>query len=154
MGKDFTWNEVEQSNNLFNEFGICSTHFIIFGGPGETERTVAEGLANIERLERCVVLAYCGVRILPGTHVRDVAVAEGTIAADDELLDAKFYLSPGVTMEGLDKALTESFGSRIDRIWPPDRDLDKVRAFHQMGYRGPIWDLLLGDGRGRRKRGA
>jgi radical SAM superfamily enzyme YgiQ (UPF0313 family) len=151
MQKNFTWTEVEHANALFNEFGIFGTHFIIFGGPGETERTVAEGLANIERLERCVVLAYCGVRILPATRVRDLAIKEGMIQPDDDLLEAKFYVSPQVTMEGLNKALTASFGTRIDRIWPPDRDLEKVRIFHQMGTRGPIWDLLLGAGRGRRR---
>lgn len=153
MRKDFTWGEVEHANNLFNEFGIFGTHFIIFGGPGETEQTVAEGLANIERLERCVVLAYCGVRLLPGTQARDLAIDEGLIDADDELLEAKFYLSPGVTREFLSEAISRSFGTRIDRIWPPDRDIEKVKIFHQLGYRGPIWDLLLGRSRERRRRG-
>ncbi|HUT22846.1 MAG TPA: lipid biosynthesis B12-binding/radical SAM protein, partial [Sumerlaeia bacterium] len=40
MGKDFTWSEVEESNRLFAESGIPSAHFIMFGGPRETEDTV------------------------------------------------------------------------------------------------------------------
>lgn len=152
MRKDFTWGEVEHSNALFSEAGIPGTHFIIFGGPGETEQTVAAGLANIERLERCVVLAYCGVRILPGTLMQRLAIDEGVLDAQSELLEAEFYISPGVTLNALHHALTASFGARLDRIWPPDRDLDKVKVFHQLGTRGPIWDLLLGVSRTRERR--
>jgi radical SAM superfamily enzyme YgiQ (UPF0313 family) len=153
MGKRFTWAEVEQSNRMFQEAGICSTHFIIFGGPGETAQTVREGLANIERLERCVVLAYPGIRILPGTAINQQAIDEGILYPQHELLKAEFYVSPRVNREFLHRSIGESFGSRIDRIYPPGRDQEKVRIFHRMGYRGPIWDLLLGQRPTRTRRG-
>ena len=102
-----------------------------------------EGLRNIERLEPCVAIAYTGIRILPGTAIARRAVSEGILAPGDDLFESKFYLSPEVTLETLDRAIRESFGARLDRIYPPGRDQDKVAVFHKLGRRGPIWDLLL-----------
>lgn len=154
LGKSFSWAEVAESNRLFHEAGIAGSHFIIFGGPGECERTVREGLRNIERLEGCVVIAYTGIRLLPGTAIARRAIREGVIAPDDDLFEAKFYLSTAVTFESLDRAIRESFGARIDRIYPPGRDQEKVAIFHKLGQRGPIWDLLLNQraGNGGRRR--
>ncbi len=152
MRKGFTWHEVEHSNRLFAEAGIYNAHFLIFCGPGETEQTLAQGLANIERLTDCVVFAYCGVRILPGTAVHDQAVAQGIVTAADNLLEARFYCSPQITRERAHQALTQSFAGRQDRIYPPGKDSERIRAFHRMGHRGPIWDLLLRGGTRRRRR--
>jgi radical SAM superfamily enzyme YgiQ (UPF0313 family) len=156
MLKDFTWDEVEESNRLFGAAGIANAHFIIFGGPGETDETVREGLGNISRLERCVVFAFCGVRVLPGTAIHRAALAEGLVSPDQNLLDAAFYFSPRVGRDRLHEAILASFQGRVDRVYPPGQDLDKIRAFHRMGYHGPIWDLLLGAGgpRARRPRAA
>jgi radical SAM superfamily enzyme YgiQ (UPF0313 family) len=152
LRKGFTWDEVENSNRLFAEAGICNAHFVIFGGPGETEQTLAQGLANLERLSDCVVFAYCGIRILPGTAIHDLAIAEGQVTAEDDLLDARFYFSGDVTRELVHRAVLSSFGGRGDRIYPPGKDIEKIRAFHSMGHRGPIWDLLLANRSGGRRR--
>ncbi len=153
MQKGFTFREVEQCNRMFAEAGIYNAHFLIFGGPGETEQTLTQGLANIERLGDCVVFAYCGVRILPGTAIHALAVEQDLVPAEDDLLEARFYFSPEVTPELVHEALTQSFGGRLDRIYPPGRDIERVHAFHGMGHRGPIWDLLLRkrDGGSRRR---
>ncbi len=152
MQKDFTWGEVEESDRLFAEVGIPGAHFIIFGGPGETEQTVQEGLANIERLSKSVVFAFSGVRILPGTAVQRMAVEQGVLTGEQDLLQARFYFSPGVTQQFLHQALRKAFDGRRDRLYPPGRDAPRIRAFHRMGYRGPIWDLLLAGGGRRRRR--
>jgi len=151
MGKDFTWGEVEASNRLFALAGIPNAHFIMFGGPGETEDTAREGLANIERLEGCVVFAFRGVRILPGTGIHRRAVEEGVVAGGESLLEPRFYHSPEVTEDCLDAAIANSFAPRRDRIYPPGQDMERIQVFHRMGRRGPIWDLLLANGRKERK---
>ena len=153
MRKDFTWSQVETSNRLFAEAGIHNAHFVIFGGPGETEQTVREGLANIERLPNCVVFAFCGVRILPGTAIHGLAVEQGIVERGDRLLPARFYFSPELERESLHQAVAHNFAGRIDRIYPLGNEIERVRAFHRLGYRGPIWDLLLGTAnRGKRDR--
>ncbi len=144
MKKGFTWDEVDRSNRLFAQAGIANANFLIFGGPGETEQTVREGLANIERLPDCVVFVFCGVRILPGTAVHAKAVEEGVVTADQDLLQTRFYFSPGVSRQFLHESLLRSFNNRRDRLYPPGKGMERIRVFHRMGYRGPIWDLLLG----------
>ena len=155
MGKGFCWSEVEESNRLFAEAEVCNAHYFMFGGPGETAETVREGLANIAGLERCVVFAFCGVRILPGTPLERLAVNEGMIEPGQKLLEPQFYFSKETPCLFLEEAIAESFEDRRERIFPPAAGQEMVRAFHQLGYRGPIWDLLLKEkSPRRRKRGA
>ncbi|UCE58700.1 MAG: cobalamin-dependent protein [Phycisphaerales bacterium] len=148
--KDFTWAHVETSNRLFAGAGVRNAHFVIFGGPDETEQTVQEGLANLDHLDNCVVFAFCGVRILPGTAVHALAVEQGVVKRSDPLLPARFYYSSQVDEETLHETVMHRFDGRIDRIYPMGDELDRVKVFHRLGHRGPIWDLLL-DGKGRRQ---
>ena len=54
------------------------------------------------RLERGdAVYLTVGLRIYPGTTLHDIAVAEGTVAANDPLLAPTFYLAPGLTFESV-----------------------------------------------------
>jgi len=143
MRKSFSWAEVEESNRLFAEAGVKNAHFIIFGGPGETEQTVEEGLENIERLPESVVFIFRGVRVLPGTAMHKIALDEGVVTGDTDLLEPLFYYSKGVSSDYIHQAVLRSFGARADRLYPPDKGGEKVAALHRMGYKGPIWDLLL-----------
>jgi radical SAM superfamily enzyme YgiQ (UPF0313 family) len=149
MRKGFSWSEVEESNRLFNQAGISTSHFIIFGGPEESQATVREGLENIGRLENTVVFACAGVRVMPGTEVHRRALRQGKLDPADDLLEPRYYFDQ-VEPGWLHQALAQDFGGRRDRIYPPTPDLDKVSAFHTLGYRGPVWDLLLGRKRTRR----
>lgn len=137
------WSDVISSINIFNEAEISNSLFAIFGGPNETESTLQKGLENINNLNECVVFAYSGIRILPKTKIYSIALTEGIINNSINLLAPKFYFSPHLTAEYIDKAVKVSFGSRMDRIYPPDRDKMLVHSFHKMGYKGPIWDLIL-----------
>lgn len=144
MEKHFSWTDVEESNRMFSSAGISCAHFIMFGGPDETRETVEQGLFNLDRLENCVVFASTGVRVIPGTPIHGRAVKEGMLSSDKDLLEPFFYFSEGVTSDYLDQAIKNSFGSRMDRVYPFEKDAEKVRAFHKLGYRGPLWDMLLG----------
>ena len=152
MRKSFRWDQVMESNRLFAEAGVKNAHFIIFGGPGETEQTVTEGLANIERLSESVVFVFQGVRILPRTAVHQIALEEGVVSEDDDLLRPVYYTSKHVSGEFIHQALLASFGSRMDRIYPIPTGSEKVARLYEMGLRGPAWDLLLFSG-GSKSRG-
>lgn len=149
MGKSFDWSDVEESNRLFSKAGVSCAHFVIFGGPEESEDSVLEGLANLERLENCVVFAATGIRVFPETPVHKRAIKEGAMSTENDLLEPWFYFSPGVSFDYLDREIRRSFGSRIDRVYPTDRDIGKIKALHGAGHRGPVWDLLLGGKRSR-----
>jgi len=155
MQKDFTWDKVVHSNNLFSSSGIASSHFIIFGGPDETEETAQEGLGNISTLNNCVVFSSIGIRVLPNTPVCSYLVKNNLIDKEQELLNPYFYISPDIEYNKLDTMIKDSFKDRTDRIYNGDENTDYVeraKAFHLFGYRGPVWDYILKKGKNMRKR--
>lgn len=143
MRKDFSWDQVLYSNNLFADFGISNAHFIIFGGPQETNDTVTEGLKNLKNLDRCVIFAGIGVRIFPDTPVYEWALQEGRIRAGQNLLSPAYYFSQEIDPDVLHEQILKSFAGRLDRIYPDGQYVEAASAFHSSGNRGPAWDLLL-----------
>ncbi len=140
-GFDFS-NVLQVHNNVVDEEIPCS-HYVMFGGPGENSDTLREGFANIRKLDRSVVFAFVGIRILPGTGIYKRAISEGLITADEPLLNPRFYYSPEITREQLESALQKEFAGRVDRIYPCHDFNDRVAMLHQMGHAGPLWDLML-----------
>ena len=69
---------------------------ILIGGPGENRETVEETVEFLNRLTPFMVDFGVGIRLMPDTALREIAVEEGIIAADDPLMEPKFYLSPDV----------------------------------------------------------
>lgn len=54
MQKDFTWQDVEQALQLLKKYDVYVTANIIFGGPGETEDTLKQGILNVKNIEHNV----------------------------------------------------------------------------------------------------
>ena len=50
----------------------------------------------MDELRPTAVIALTGIRILPGTGMVEIALRDGQIDADDNLLYPKFYISPGL----------------------------------------------------------
>ena len=96
LGKSFTFSDVIATNDLLVRHGIATSHFFMFGGPGETEATVQEGIRNILSLQKCVAFIFMGIRILPNTPLARLAIKEKLIAPDDGLLKPVYYISPTV----------------------------------------------------------
>ena len=151
MQKDFTWDQVVDSNNLFASEDVANGHFIIFGGPGETEKTVKEGLVNISALENSVVFGSIGVRIFPQTKIYERALNEKIINGETNLLEPVYYFSQDVDHDQLHRQILGAFQGRAERIYPGGLDADKTSAFHLFGYHGPVWDYILKKGKTRRK---
>jgi len=143
LNKGFTFDEVIAINEYAVSESIPCAHFIMFGGPDETEETVNEGLDNISRLPESVVFAYAGIRIFPGTGLHKRAIKDRIISRDLSLLNPVFYFSPQVTQEYIEKKLCQSFKGRIDRIFLYGDLGIKINALHMMGHDGPLWDKLL-----------
>ena len=148
LGKGFGFQEVVRTSELASALEIPCAHFVIFGGPEEDERTLAEGLANIETLPESVVFGFTGIRILPETAIYGRAVAEGCITAEQPLQEPVFYFSPKLAQETLDTALREAWAGRFNRIYPCQEMQNRIRRLHERGHTGPMWDFLV------RKRGA
>ncbi len=143
LNKNFSFSDVLKFNDIAAELEIPCAHFIIFGGPNETQKTVKRGIKNIERLKHCVVFAYCGIRIFPKTKVYEIALNEGVIKPTTNLLPPVFYFSPYIDQKFLDKTLRQAWFGRFDRIYPCSEMLDRIKFLHSRGYVGPMWDVLV-----------
>ncbi len=143
LNKGFTFDEVVEVNAAIVAESIACAHFIMFGGPGETEATVLQGITNIEKLRRAVVFAYIGIRILPGTRVHKRALLEHLIADDADLVAPVFYYSPQVGRDFIESRLLAAFRGRKDRIFPVSESEIAIPFLHRMGHIGPLWDLLI-----------
>jgi lipid biosynthesis B12-binding/radical SAM protein len=143
MGKSFTFAEIRQCNDLFVRHGIATSHYFMFGGPGETEETVEEGIRNILSLQKCVSFLFLGIRILPGTALYRLAIKEKVISEAESLLRPVYYIAPGLDRQWLEARLTRAFESVRHVVFPPDTYDNSLQILHKLGYTGPMWDLLL-----------
>jgi radical SAM superfamily enzyme YgiQ (UPF0313 family) len=96
LRKGFRKEHLRAAMNMFEEMEINYILSLLIGGPGEDRQTVEESVSFLSD-GRPFMLDFCvGIRLMPGTALREIAVSEGIISADDPLMEPKFYISPGV----------------------------------------------------------
>ncbi|MDR2947470.1 MAG: B12-binding domain-containing radical SAM protein, partial [Candidatus Adiutrix sp.] len=149
---NFDFALVESLQQQCFQHGLPAAHYLIFGGPGETPATVEEGLSNLDRLPGCVAFISAGLTVYPNTPLAELAQREKTFS-DNDFLTAAPYFSPDIDPAWLDRRLTEAVRGRRDRLYPPSAAAERTEALRRMGYRGILWDTLIGSGR-RGKRAA
>jgi lipid biosynthesis B12-binding/radical SAM protein len=154
LKKGFHFEDVIEFNRASIEAEIPSAHFFIFGGPGETEKTLNEGLKNIALLKKSVIFVYSGARILPGTDLYRRALREGLIAEKASLLNPVYYFSPNIDIEFMNRTIEKEAAGRREFIFPPDKAQMMIDAMNMLGYKGLLWDMLVSfsNDTGRRKR--
>lgn len=81
MKKPFTPGEVLEFQKLCVELKIPVGHFVIFGGPGETESTLEDGLRFVTALPSCVIFAGIGIRVFPGSGIHTLMRSEARFSA-------------------------------------------------------------------------
>lgn len=143
LNKGFTFDDVVGVNEAFVEERLPCAHFVMFGGPGETKATLAEGLANLERLRHTVVFAYSGICIFPGTAIRRRAQEEGLLGEDYDPHEPPFYQSPQLEAATMNALLEEAFRGKRDRIFPPEKSRQQMVVLQRMGYKGILWPTLI-----------
>jgi len=151
LGKSFLFKDIINFNDRFNEHGIATAHFYMFGSPGETKETVLQGIENIKSLQKTVSFIFMGIRILPDTLLAGIAQKEGIISKTGNLLEPVYYIAPGLDKKWLEKTLTTGFLDARNCIFPPDALDSSLQFLHKLGYSGSMWDMLLADKRKRKK---
>ncbi len=144
-GKGFTFDDILHSSELARAHKVRYAHFLIAGGPSETEHTLREGFSNSRRLRRTVIFPYIGMRLYPGTALHKQAVDEGVTERDQSLLEPYYYVTPSLGEPRI-RALLNEFGAQ-SRNWvvgelPPE--LARVaRQLRAKGVQGPLWEFLI-----------
>jgi radical SAM superfamily enzyme YgiQ (UPF0313 family) len=145
LGKPFSLDDVERASGACREAGLPDAHYLIFGGPGETPETLSETFDFFDRIRPRAVLALPGVRIYPNTPLHRIAVEEGTVEREDDLLAPAFYVSPSVGAENLLERVERHARSRSNWVVPGlgiRSDPAILSALRRKGHRGPLWDML------------
>ncbi|MDV7341037.1 lipid biosynthesis B12-binding/radical SAM protein [Terasakiella sp. A23] len=143
MHKAFRMDDVFESHRLVRELDIPAAHFVIFGGPEETNETLREGLENMRQLNGAAVFGFSGIRILPHAPIQKRAVSEGVIGADDDLLEPVFYFSPHLKRTEMEEEITKAWAEDTTKIFPVSDSLASINVMHKAGMVGPLWDKLL-----------
>jgi radical SAM superfamily enzyme YgiQ (UPF0313 family) len=96
LNKRFRAADVRKISQILKQFGIRQMGFLLLGGPGETRETVEESLSFAADLNTEAMRITTGIRIYPGTGLAEIALEEGIIRPDDDLLYPKFYLRKNI----------------------------------------------------------
>ncbi len=110
LRKGFAADQVARTAAWIKEAGLPTLWSFLFGGPGETEKTVRESLAFIDTAlgPQDRILCTVGLRVYPQTELAEIARAEGVVAQNDNLLKPAFYFSPQVAPERILQLLASS----------------------------------------------
>ena len=108
MNKHFKSQDVRYAAKMLSDYGIHTMGFLLLGGPGENKDTVEESLEFIDTLNLNTLRITLGIRIYPYTKLTNIALEEGVIAEDDDLLSPRFYM-----VRGLEGWLRETVEDRI-----------------------------------------
>lgn len=96
LRKEFGVADVERAMRTAKAVGLKVNCFLLLGGPGETRETIEETIELMDALGPDTVNVSPGVRIYPNTELAKIAVEEGVVAPDDDLLQPRFYVAPAV----------------------------------------------------------
>jgi radical SAM superfamily enzyme YgiQ (UPF0313 family) len=144
LGKEFDAEDLRRSSRLCHRFGIKFAHSLIFGGPGETRETIEETLRLMDELEPTAVIAFTGIRVLPGTGMVELALRDGQIDADDNLLHPKFYIARSLGEE-LIATIENHAASRSNWIVPGKgirTNIKMLQRLRDKKIKGQLWRLL------------
>jgi radical SAM superfamily enzyme YgiQ (UPF0313 family) len=96
MNKHFESRQVARAARMLSDHGISAMGFLMLGAPGETRHSVEKSLDFVRDLNLKAVKITMGVRIYPHTRLAGIAVEEGLISSDDDLLFPRFYMARGL----------------------------------------------------------
>ncbi len=139
-GKAFTASDVLKASEICLENNVFYAHFLIFGGYGETRRTVDETIANSGKVRHSVFFPYVGMRIYPQTALQRIAVREGLIGEGDDLFAPEYYIAGDFDLER-----TRAMAAATGKAWifPDDPASDVMDILRRKrGKKGPLWEYL------------
>ena len=102
LQKEFDEDEVSRAAELVAGSRLRALWCFLLGGPQEDEATLGKTVSFLNRYligAKDAAFITTGIRIYPGTGLHQLAVQEGGVAADDDLLMPAFYFSPKLTPE-------------------------------------------------------
>jgi radical SAM superfamily enzyme YgiQ (UPF0313 family) len=144
-GKPFGVEEVFAAHGSAHRAGVHIAHYLLLGGPGENARSLKETMNRLEEMGKAVFFLFCGVRIFPHTPLHGLAVEEGQIRPNQNLLPPVFYRSKGIGTEAIIDRVKRQARGRVNWVYGDGGEETErtVTRMHAHGHPGPLWELLL-----------
>ena len=96
LNKKFTTDDVRRISAILGNYEISRMGFLLMGGPGETRKSVEKSLAYADMLKTEAMKITCGIRIYPHTALSEIAITEGVVKPDNNLLMPVSYMADGL----------------------------------------------------------
>lgn len=144
LGKTCTRAQVSRASELCHRVGIPFCHSLIFGGPGESRRTIQETLELMTEVSPTAVIAMAGIRLFPGTSLASSASRADLIIDDETMLKPTFFLTQAVRPFLLEMLHAHAAKNRHwilpgSNVNINSRLQEKLRRF---GLKGPLWEHM------------
>ena len=143
LNKGFSFADIRLTHEACLNLKLPAAHYIIFGGPGESQETLDEGLNNLDHLAGGVIFAFSGLRILPGTQIYQRAIKEKVISETTSLLQPIYYFSPEIDPETMNQQIAKACRGHRERLFPPSEALERMAIMQRFGFKGLLWDQLI-----------
>ncbi len=141
-GKPFHFEDIARTSQFCRELELYHAHFLILGGIGETEQTLAETFYNARFLPNTLFFPFIGMRIYPHTQLWNIAVDQHKISKDNTLLDTVFYFAEGVNLSLAHlRMLARNSNSRW--VFSEEEDSAAINRLRNLQKKGPLWEYLI-----------
>lgn len=143
--KPFRVKDIYEAHNNAIDAQLYVAHFLVLGGPGETQITLDETFSNIDKLKRTVLFFFCGMRIYPYTKLYEIAVKQGQISDSETLLEPVFYKTEELDSNDIIRQVAKISGNRRNWIHGSGGSdtINITSKMYQRGYTGPLWEYLI-----------
>jgi len=144
-GKPFDVAQVFATHRAANAAGLHVAHYFLFAGPGESEHTLSETLANIDKLQKAVMFLFCGMRIYPHTALYALAREQGQIDASGSILEPVFYQPPEISISRAAEMIAGHAKGRDNWVQGAGAEEtgDILKRMYRKGFTGPLWEYLI-----------
>ena len=138
--KKFRFSDVKKQSLNAGKLGIYHAHFMILAGYGETDETLNQTFERSRELGKTIFFPFVGMRIYPRTRLYDIALREGIISPDNNLLIPEYYVSKNVNMETLQD---RAHASGQKWLFQGEESPELMERFRAKRKRGPLWEYLM-----------
>jgi len=143
--KPFKVGHVMAAHRAALDAGLHVAHYLLLGGPGETRESLDTTLQYVDKLDKAVIIFFCGVRIYPHTPLFEIAVKEGQISETDSLLEPVFYRAAGIDPAEIGERVAGLAQSRPNWLVGAGNSdtAGRIMKLYRYGYTGPLWERLI-----------
>lgn len=143
--KPYGVDDVFAAHRAARDAGLHVTHFLLLGGPGETPQTLETTLTRAEELTGAVMIVFQGVRIYPDTALWHLAVAQGQLSPETDLLHPVFYRSPEIDYQQTAELTAKRAKGRLHWIIGGGGKTFNalIDMMYRQGHTGPLWENLV-----------